>query len=1157
MLRIPGRFLRPVTSTLYVLILLTAMFLPARARATEYKLYASNMYAPAYNNGWDYETRAVGDPNGGNCTIGNGGNSAQQLYAQAATRDSSIIVLDFDTFTLPAGESIQKVELDVSAAVSNTNSPQTTIRLGAIGSAVGGGTVSFTITSTTCDWLFTALNGYVGNGWDITSRLPSLTAAAVNGVAAYFHRYQGSTGTQNIIASGFRMTVTTSNTITASAGPNGTISPAGSISVSNGASQAFTFSPATCYHVADVVVDGVSQGPLANYTFVGVTANHTISVSFALNGPYAITLTSTPAAGGAIIGSTSVACGSSATYSITTNSCYTLTSVTVDGVSQPGPPTSVTLTNVQAPHTIAASYTLTGPYTITASAGTGGSISPSGATSVACGGSQGYSVTASTCNHILDVLIDGVSQGPITTYTFSNVTAGHAISATFAANTPYSITPTAGANGSISPSTAQSIPCGTNKTFTITPSPCFTIADVVIDNVSVGPVTTYTFSNVTANHTISANFTSNGSYSIIATASANGTISPPGTANVGCGSSQTYTIQPNNCYQVADVLVDGVSVGALTAYTFTTVAANHTISATFSPAGPFTISASAGGNGSISSPGNSSLNCGSSKTYAISANACFSIGNVTVDGNSVGQVSSYTFTNVTTNHTISATFIASPTYAIAASSGANGTLTPSGIVNVPCGGSQAFTITANACFHRLDVVVDGISLGPIATYTFSNVGGTHSIAATFSADSSVATALLFTTQPTTNTGAGIAFAPAIRVSVLDACGHLATNATTPVCLVFDTNPTNASLSGTLCRPPVGGIATFDDVAVSRTGTGYRLTATSGSLPQVQSSNFDICSGPPTSIQFAQQPTNAAGCTSIAPGVDVVLRDQNGDVATCATGSVGVQLANNAGGANLGGTILSTVTAGHALFSNLSLDRPGTGYTLRASFVSLTPAVSGPFDVTNGLPAKLAFQIQPSAVDTAGGAIVLSSCRVGVYDACGNLVTTATNPITLVRGAIPDTVILSGALTRNAVDGSATFANILLNRWGTGYTLIATSPGLVSATSDTFGVRRGVGVEPSQGARSAVLLMQSVPNPVGGSSTLIDFVLPRAMHAQLRIYDVAGHLVRTLLDGNASAGRSSLKWDLSTRAGVHVTPGVYFYALDADRVHLRRWLVVIE
>ena len=69
-------------------------------------------------------------------------------------------------------------------------------------------------------------------------------------------------------------------TITASAGLHGSISPAGAVSVMEGADQDFHISPHAGYKIADVIVDGQSVGPLATYTFRYVASDHTISASF-------------------------------------------------------------------------------------------------------------------------------------------------------------------------------------------------------------------------------------------------------------------------------------------------------------------------------------------------------------------------------------------------------------------------------------------------------------------------------------------------------------------------------------------------------------------------------------------------------------------------------------------------------------------------------------------------------------------------------------------------------------------------------------------------------------------------------------------------------------------------------------------------------------
>ena len=71
------------------------------------------------------------------------------------------------------------------------------------------------------------------------------------------------------------------------------------------------------------------------------------------------------------------------------------------------------------------------------------------------------------------------------------------------------------------------------------------------------------------------------SYTISAAAGAHGTISPAGQVSVDSGSNKTFTITPSDGYQVDAVRVDGASVGPVTTYTFSSVAADHTINATF------------------------------------------------------------------------------------------------------------------------------------------------------------------------------------------------------------------------------------------------------------------------------------------------------------------------------------------------------------------------------------------------------------------------------------------------------------------------------------------------------------------------------------------------------------------------------------------------
>lgn len=74
------------------------------------------------------------------------------------------------------------------------------------------------------------------------------------------------------------------------------------------------------------------------------------------------------------------------------------------------------------------------PNTITATAGSGGSIRPSGNTSMSYRSSRTFTIRANRGYHVADVLVDGKSVGARTRYTFDDVTENHTIAALFAAN---------------------------------------------------------------------------------------------------------------------------------------------------------------------------------------------------------------------------------------------------------------------------------------------------------------------------------------------------------------------------------------------------------------------------------------------------------------------------------------------------------------------------------------------------------------------------------------------------------------------------------------------------------------------------------------------------------------------------------------------------
>ncbi|MHB8078654.1 MAG: FlgD immunoglobulin-like domain containing protein [Candidatus Krumholzibacteriia bacterium] len=114
--------------------------------------------------------------------------------------------------------------------------------------------------------------------------------------------------------------------------------------------------------------------------------------------------------------------------------------------------------------------------------------------------------------------------------------------------------------------------------------------------------------------------------------------------------------------------------------------------------------------------------------------------------------------------------------------------------------------------------------------------------------------------------------------------------------------------------------------------------------------------------------------------------------------------------------------------------------------------------------------------------------------------------------------------------------------------ISTNPGVRPVRADIlldvlafFGQLPGgpaVGVTPE-----AVFAARNYPNPFN-PSTKIEFTLPRAGQVELKIYNVRGELVKTLLNENRDAGTQSVVWDGRNSTGQSVSSGVYFYSLKA-------------
>jgi hypothetical protein len=385
---------------------------------------------------------------------------------------------------------------------------------------------------------------------------------------------------------------------------------------------------------------------------------------------------------------------------------------------------------------------------------------------------------------------------------------------------------------------------------------------------------------------------------------------------------------------------------------------------------------------------------------------------------------------------------------------------------------------------NIDTVTVGINSGPSSTLggtltrtasggtaTFNDLSitkaGTYTLKATSATQSSLAQVnsnsfvispaavdhLAFTQQPT-NTTAGATITPSVTVSFFDVFANLETGDNTDTVTVGINSGPSSSLGGTLTRTASGGIATFNDLSITKAGT-YTLKATSAtqpSLAQVNSNSFVISPAAIDHLGFIQQPTNTTAGATISPSVtvgffDVFANLETGDNTDTVT--VGI---NSGPSSTVGGTLTRTASGGVATFNDLSITTAGT-YTLKATSAtqpSLAQVNSSSFIISPAAADHLAFGTQPS--NTTAGQTISPAVTLRILDIFGNL-TTSTANVSLAIATGPSGSSLLGTTTVAAAGGIATFSTLSIQKAGT-YTLGASSTGLTGATSNSFVINPG-------------------------------------------------------------------------------------------------------
>jgi len=193
----------------------------------------------------------------------------------------------------------------------------------------------------------------------------------------------------------------------------------------------------------------------------------------------------------------------------------------------------------------------------------------------------------------------------------------------------------------------------------------------------------------------------------------------------------------------------------------------------------------------------------------------------------------------------------------------------------------------------------------------------------------------FTIDPVGAAG-GAALSKQPIVAVQDTAGNTVTMNTGTVTLALSAGTGTAgailTCTGGLSRAAAAGVATFAGCAIDKAGTGYKLTATVTGLTAATSAALAISQGPAKQLGFKTQPVGGTGGLDFPSRPVVAVQDAGG--ATVAAGTATVTLAITTGTGTAGaalsctGGLVQTVVSGLATFSGCTIDRAGTGYTLR-------------------------------------------------------------------------------------------------------------------------------------------------------------------------------------------------------------------------------------
>ena len=228
-------------------------------------------------------------------------------------------------------------------------------------------------------------------------------------------------------------------------------------------------------------------------------------------------------------------------------------------------------------------------------------------------------------------------------------------------------------------------------------------------------------------------------YEITVELGSNGTVTPGVDNYMDILDKVTYTFIPDVGYKVKDVKVNGVSVGAVTSYTLENVQSNQLITVEFEKL-KYVVNVICGDNGSVDKGGSNTVEYQDDLTINVTPCENYAIDYIRIDGVAVETTNALTLYMIEKDTLVEIGF-KRVVCQITTTAQGKGEVTPSSSVNV--GQNARIDFKAQLGYKVKDVVIDGVSVGAVTSYTLVNVDSDHTISVVYALDVSFVIAICF------------------------------------------------------------------------------------------------------------------------------------------------------------------------------------------------------------------------------------------------------------------------------------------------------------------------------------------------------------------------------------------------------------------------------